>query len=76
MLASKVKGNADVVMISKTKLDDTFPVDHFVLEGFSKPFRIDRNKNGGGILLFVREGIPRRLISIEKTPIESCFMVL
>ena len=60
-------------MISETKLDDTFPVDQFVLEGFSKAFRIDRNKNGGGILLFVREGIPGRLISIEKVPIESFF---
>ena len=49
MLASQVKGNADVVMISETKLDDTFPVDQFVLEGFSKPFRVDRNKNGGCI---------------------------
>ena len=66
MLASQVKGNADVVMIWETELDDTFRVDEFVLEGFSKPFRIDRNKNGGGILLFVREDIPARRISIEK----------
>ena len=63
-------------MISETKLDDTFPVDQFVLEGFSKPFRVDRNKNGGGILLFVREDIPARLISMEKAHIESVFMEL
>ena len=37
MLASKVKGNIDVIMISEIKLDDTFPVDQLVLEGFSKP---------------------------------------
>ena len=74
MLASQVKGNADVVMISKTKLHDTFPVDQFVLKGFSQPFRIDRNKNGGGSLLFVREDIPVTLISIEKAPIESFFI--
>ena len=63
MLASQVEVNADVVMISETKLGDTFPVDQFVLEGFSKPFRIDGNKNGktrwssmgwGGMLLFVK----------------------
>ena len=65
MLASQVKGNSYLITISKTKLDDIFPVDQFVLEGFSKPFRIDRNKNGGGILLFVCEDIPARLISIE-----------
>ena len=63
MLASQVEVNADVVMISETKLDDTLPVDQFVLEGFSKPFRIDGNKNGktrwssmgwGGALLFMK----------------------
>ena len=76
MLASQVKGSADVVMISETKQDDTFSVDQFVLEGFSKPFRIDRNKNRGNVLLFVREDIPARLISIEKVPIESFFIEL
>ena len=54
-------------MISETKLNDTFPVVQFVLETFSKPSRIDCKKNGGSILLFVREDIPARLISIEKT---------
>ena len=62
-------------MISETKLDGTFPVDQFVLEGFSKPFRIDLNKNRGGILLFVCEDIPARLIeTIEKAPIASFFI--
>ena len=41
IVASQVKGNADVIMILETKLDGTFPADQFVLEGFSKPFRID-----------------------------------
>ena len=68
MLTSQVKGN--VVMISETKLDDAFSIDQFVLEcfskpfleGFSKPLRVDHNKNGDCILLFVREAIPLRLI--------------
>ena len=34
MLASQVQGNADVIMISEIKLDDSFPVDQFVLEFF------------------------------------------
>ena len=58
MPASQIEGNADVIMISETKLNDTFPVDQFVFEGFRKPFRINRNKNGVGILRFVREDIP------------------
>ena len=39
MLASKFKGNTDVIMISEIKLDDTFTVDQLVLEGFSKPYQ-------------------------------------
>ena len=68
-LASQVKCNANAIMIYETKLDDTFLVDQFVIEGFSKTLRIDRNKNGGDILLFVRKDIPPRLVSIEKAPI-------
>ena len=49
MLASQVKGNANVIMISETKLDDAFSVDQFVLECFSKPSRVDYNKNRGCI---------------------------
>ena len=41
VVASQVKGNADVIMILETKLGGTFPADQFVLEGFSKPFRTD-----------------------------------
>ena len=38
ILASQVKGNADVIMISETKLDDAFFVDQFDLEGFIANF--------------------------------------
>ena len=38
MLPSQVKGNADVIMIPETKLDDNFLADQFVLESFSKAF--------------------------------------
>ena len=41
----------DILMITETKLDDSFSVSQFGIDGFSTPFRLDRNKNGGGILL-------------------------
>ena len=47
----------DILMITKTKLDDSFPVSQFEIDGFSTPFRLDRNKNGGGILLYNRSYI-------------------
>ena len=42
-------------MISETKLDDIFPQGQFLIEGIHSPFRFDRNKTGGGILLYVRK---------------------
>ena len=38
-------------MISETKLDNSFPDGQFWIEGYDAPFRFDRNKYGGGIIL-------------------------
>ena len=47
----------DILMITETKLDDSFPTSQFEIDVFSTPFRLDRNKNGGGILLYIRSYI-------------------
>ena len=52
-----------VLLISESKLDDSFPSAQFLLNGFSKPYRLDRCFNGGGILLYIRDDIPARLLS-------------
>ena len=49
-------------MVLETKIDDTFLESQFLIEGFSKPFRLDRPAKGGGILLYIREAIPCRYI--------------
>ena len=36
-------------MISETKIDDSFPVRQFEIDGFNTPFHTDRNHKGGGI---------------------------
>ena len=64
-LISLIKDNIDVLMISETKLDESFPTNQFMINGFSAPFRLDRNDKGGGIILFIlyiREDIPSRLV--------------
>ena len=67
-----VKNNVDILMISETKLDDSFPTGQFLLYGFRGPYRLDRNSKGGGILLCIREDIPSRLLnSKSKTSIET-----
>ena len=61
-LVTFVGNNLDILMISETKIDDTFPESQFLIEGFSKPFRLDRTAKSGGILLYIREDIPCRCI--------------
>ena len=64
-------GNVDIMMISETKLDNTFPNGQFLIDGFNEPIRTDKNKNGGGILLFIKEDIPTKVLSFETSPIEG-----
>ena len=52
-------------MISETKLDNSFPEGQFLVEGYSKPYRIDHNCQGGGIMLYVRADIPSKLLPTE-----------
>ena len=40
-------------MISESKLDDSFPDGQFLTAGYGKQFRLDRSRNGGGIMLFI-----------------------
>ena len=53
-----IGNNLDILILVETKLDDTYPTEQFLIEGFRTPFRLDRNRNGGGVIIFVREGIP------------------
>ena len=43
------------MVISEAKLDDSFPESQFKTPGYFSPFRLDRDQNGGGIMVFVRE---------------------
>ena len=59
-------GSIEILMISETKLDESFPKGHFLMKGFSETYRLDLNSKGGGIMLFIREDIPSKPLSIEK----------
>ena len=76
LLADQIKGNVDVLAISETKLDDSFPTGQFKIPGYASPFRLDRNQNGGGILVFSREDIPVKFLSSEEKPMETFFFEL
>ena len=61
-------------MVSETKLDDSFPKGPFLIEGFHSPFRLDSNRNGGGIMLYVWEDIPAKLLSDGFLCAENLFL--
>ena len=62
-LSLVVKNNVDILMICETKLDDSFPTAQFLLSGFSAPYRLDSNSKDSGILLYIWEDIPSRLLN-------------
>ena len=54
MLTSLIANEIDVLLLSETKLDETFPLEQFLISGFAKPLRLDRNSKGG-VLCFLLE---------------------
>ena len=58
--------NIDIFLISETKINESFPDNQFRILGYSHPYRLDRNEYGGGLLLYVREDIPSKLVRKEK----------
>ena len=43
------KDKIDILVITETKTDSTFPLNQFAIQGYSKPYRFDRNRNGDGV---------------------------
>ena len=35
-----IQGNVDVLLVSETKLNETFPTDQFHIAGYSQPYNI------------------------------------
>ena len=64
------------MLVSETKIDDSFPQGQFVIDGFNAPYRLHRNCLGGGLMLFVRDDILSNLLTIEEKPIESFYVEL
>ena len=58
LLPEAVCRNIDILMVSETKTDMSFPTSQFIIQGFPAPFRLDRAHTGGGILVYVRDDIP------------------
>ena len=62
MLTPLLINEKDVLLLSETKIDETFPLEQFLNSRFTKLLRLDRNFRGGGIMLFIRDNISFRLL--------------
>ena len=71
-----IKNKVDILVITETKLDSSFPDSQLKIDGFRLPYRLDRNKHGGGVMIFVNEDIPSKLVSKHTLPddIEGMFI--
>ena len=62
-LSDMIKGHIYVLMISESKLDNSFLGGQFLIEGYVAPFRLDRNKLVScGIMLSVCSDITAKSV--------------
>ena len=67
-LVSLVKDKVDIILVSETKLDDTFPINQFLIDGYSTPIRKDRNCHGGGLICFISDDLPYKELESHNLP--------
>ena len=68
ILRPMISETIDILIIAETKIDNTFPTIQFLIAGFMKPYGYDRNRNGGGLLIYAREQDPVKELTQYKAP--------
>ena len=64
-----------ILVVTEAKLYETFLESLFLRDGFSKPERLDRNKNVGGIAIFIHDIISSKIEKhIFTNDVESIFV--
>ena len=63
-LVELVEENVDILLILETKVDSSFPTAQFLIDGFTT-YRRYRNRNGEGVLLYIREDIPSNVLHTD-----------
>ena len=52
----------DILVVTETKLNSTFLESLFLMNGFFKLFRLNRNNNGNGIMIFIRNTVSSKIL--------------
>ena len=71
VLSGRIKGNVGVFVISEKKIDGSFPMGQFKIEGFATVSRLDRNCFIGRVIACVWEDIPPKYLYLERSIIEG-----
>ena len=74
LLMNIIKNEIDIFMISETKIDNSFPISQFTMTSQSIPFRLDRRSHGDGILLFIIEDVPCKILKLTAMQILRAFL--
>ena len=51
----------DILVIAETKIDQSFPSAQFSVQNY-KLYRQDRDDRGGGIMVYINDSVPHRLV--------------
>ena len=66
-LVDSLNNYIDILLIVETKLDDSFPMNQFRIDGFQL-YYLDRCSHGGGLILYIRDNIPAKELKQYKLP--------
>ena len=62
-----VNDNVDILLIVETKLDISYHMNQFRIQGFQH-FRLDRFSKGGGLIMYIRDSIPAKQLTQHQIP--------
>ena len=74
ILKETIRNKVDILLISETKLHSSFPLNQFHIDGFTTPYRLGRNQNDGGIMLYTTEDLPSLTEIKLENEIENIFI--
>ena len=60
--------NTTILILTETKPEENFLISKFLMDDFFKSYRCDRNKHGGGIMVYIRDAIPSKILEKHSCP--------
>ena len=70
-----IKGKIDIGLISETKIDKSFPNEQFKIKGY-KTIRRGRDSFGGGLIFYINEQLPSKVLTLESIPRDTGITLL